>query len=244
MPPIRTTEGGASGRRGKSHGGLVWWIEPNAAERTGRVGSDGHCSLAASRFGSAGFGRRGAGSEGPASPTAAECPGRSRRATEANRDPRPGSGAWSIGPGPPTISFGRTRPLQKKPNFAAGPHHGAAIAAKQRPPVRSSDRSKDGASRQRDRRSIALEAKRGRDRLPIGPRRYHPRHREHHEFPGDAATSSVPVLSGLLCRPTCIWLCAELSLYLGPTRAWAVPVRAIHSSDHHSGIQQIPDPRR
>jgi hypothetical protein len=100
MPPIRTTEGGASGRRGKSHGGLVWWIEPNAAERTGRIGSDGHCSLAASRFGSAGFGRRGAGSEGPASPTAAECPGRSRRATEANRDPRPGSGAWSIGPRP------------------------------------------------------------------------------------------------------------------------------------------------
>ena len=169
MPPIRTTEGGASGRRGKSHGGLVWWIEPNAAERTGRVGSDGHCSLAASRFGSAGFGRRGAGSEGPASPTAAECPGRSRRERPTGTPDR-GAERGQSAPGPPTISFGRTRPLQKKPNFAAGPHHGAAIAAKQRPPVRSSDRSKDGASRQRDRRSIALEAKRGRDRLPIGPR--------------------------------------------------------------------------
>jgi hypothetical protein len=63
--------------------------------------------------------------------------------------------------GPPTIRFGRPPPLQKKPSLTANPHHGAAVAARRRPP---------GASRQQDRHAVALGTRQGRDRLPIGSR--------------------------------------------------------------------------
>jgi hypothetical protein len=170
MPPIRTTEGGASGRRGRVIAG--WCGGLNRMPLNARAGLVLTVIAALLLLVS---GARASAAEQPAAraplpPPLQNVPVEAGELQRPTGTPDRGAERGQSAPGPPTISFGRTRPLQKKPNFAAGPHHGAAIAAKQRPPVRSSDRSKDGASRQRDRRSIALEAKRGRDRLPIGPR--------------------------------------------------------------------------
>src|SRR5207244_6622550 len=86
--------------------------------------------------------------------------------------PGPASGQGQSDPTPPSIRFDRPilQPSQKKPRFAAAPDRGAGAATKRGTSVRSANRSKDGPSRQQDRRAIASGTKQERDRLPAGPR--------------------------------------------------------------------------
>ena len=49
-----------------------------------------------------------------------------------------------------------------------------------------------------------------------------PADRKHHRAPSGTTPSSVRLLSQLLCRSARIWLCAELSLFMGTTRTWGV----------------------
>jgi hypothetical protein len=194
---------------------------------------DDQCGAAASLRGSPSFGRRRAGREGSAPAAVAVRPGGSRRAADASPSAEP----QSVGPSRARDRFRSTKasfvapqaspPLCVLSRYLDGQEARNVCAPREPFDRHSLSRGRPPHCRFRKKTKAGPVAGRACHWTAFAPARLSRSDRQHHRAPVGTAASCTPLLSQLLCRSARIWLRAELSLCMGPTRTGGLSVKAI-----------------